>query len=126
MKKLVMGLLFLALLSGCGKKQSVSFCEGVSLKGEGMRCGTTFSAGELTAMISADENFGTDRLQITVFEKKKHTTVKVETLSIQVKPEERKANANIGLYNEGFFNIKVFGKENAVIAEGDVEIVDTY
>ncbi len=126
MKKLVMCLLFMALLSGCAQKQSVSFCEGVSLKGEGMHCGTTFSAGELTAMISADENFGTDRLQITVFEKKKHTTVKVETLSIQVKPEERKANANIGLYNEGFFNIKVFGKENAVIAEGDVEIIDTY
>ncbi len=126
MKKLALSLALFMFLFSCGKKQSVSFCEGVSLSGEGTRCGTTFSAGELTAVISADDNFGVDRLQIKVFEKKKHTTVPVETLSIQVKPEEKRAHTNIGLYNEGFFTIKVHGKENAVIAEGDVEIIDTY
>ncbi len=126
MKKLALSLALFVFLFSCGKKQSVSFCEGVSLSGEGTRCGTSFSAGELTAVISADDNFGIDRLQIRVFEKKRHTTVAVETLSIQVKPEEKRANVNIGLYNEGFFTIKVHGKGDAVIAEGDVEIIDTY
>ncbi len=112
--------------TGCKADTTVMFCEGVSSEGKGMQCGQVFSSGDVTALIQPKERFETDTLEVKVFEERKNQSDCVETMELSVSPDARSATVNIPLYNEGKFSVRVFGKEKKKVAEGTIEIVDTY
>lgn len=126
MRKLIIYLFISLFLAGCKGDRNISFCEGVTPEGKGVNCGIKFSTGELTALITSKDPFETEKLYVSILAVKKQRTDKVETITVDVKPEDERATVNLSLYNEGKFQIKVTGKENKVIGEGDIEIVDTY
>ena len=78
------------------------------------------------ALIQPKERFETDTLEVKVFEERKNQSDCVETMELSVSPDARSATVNIPLYNEGKFSVRVFGKEKKKVAEGTIEIVDTY
>ena len=112
------------LLPFCKAKKTIDFCEGVSTEGKGKNCGSVFSTGELTALIKTDSSFTVSKLSINIYKKGKYKSDKVESLSIDVKPDESSARANFYFYDEGEFTVEVIGKENKKIAEGNIKVVD--
>jgi hypothetical protein len=114
------------MIYGCKAEQGVRFCEGVNTEGKGVKCGSVFSAGELLLLINVKEEFGADRLTMNIYEKKKFKKEVFETRALNVKPEEMKTTADLKLYKEGEYVVDVTGRDNAVIARGEVKIVETY
>lgn len=119
-------LILCAAFSGCKPPKTVEFCEGVSPKGEGMKCGTVFTTGELTAIVKAEKAFGVDSLNLKVYALEAKSTEPVESLLVKVKPEEKTAPVNLPLYNEGKYRVRVTTAEGNTVAEGELEVVDTY
>lgn len=119
-------LILFLIITGCKNSDKIKFCEGVSKDEKGMNCGTTFSTGDITALINTGEAFETDKLTITIFEAKKYKDEKVNSIFLDVNPEKEIAYTSLSLYNEGTFKFKVIGKEEKTIAEGEVNIVDSY
>jgi len=122
--------LFLIVISviiiGCKSNNEISFCEGLTPEGNGITCGTIFSVGYLAVQITTKEPFGVDRLIFEVFEQNKNRLNKVSSITIKVKENSQSTSTRIHLYNEGKFIVKVLGNENKIIAEGEVEIIETY
>jgi len=117
-------LLFLVLLvSGCFKSDDISFCEGVSPKGEGVKCGVKFESGELTAVVKSGDPFGTDKLDIQVFRIIDGKNQKSESISVAVKPEEKSVSTNLPLYIGGNYKIIVV-KNGEEFIEKNIEIVE--
>ena len=126
MRKIYLLIFALFMISGCKNDQGVKFCEGVNTDGEGVKCGSVFSAGDLLLLVNVKEEFGADKLTLNIYEKKKFKNEVFETMTLDVKPEEMKASADIRLYKEGEYVVDVLGKDNAAIARGEVKIVETY
>jgi hypothetical protein len=123
MKKFILLLMLFLFLIGCTKKPNISFCEGVSPEGKGIECGIKFETGDLTAMIKADKAFGVNRIDIAVFELNEKKSEKVETISIDVPPDEIRANINLSFYKGGKFRVTAMnGSEK--IGEGEIEVLD--
>lgn len=110
-------------LSSCAKKKNIDFCEGASTAGIGINCGTVFAYGDLTAIIKSKEPFGADSISIKIQIQEGGKFIPVETISVNIKPDETKAIINIPLYKKGIYEItahrgdKVYAKENIEIAE---------
>jgi hypothetical protein len=119
-------IIMLSFPAGCKESPNILFCEGVSKEEKGVNCGTTFTLGDLTAVITIKEPFDTDRLAINITEKKKYKDAAVNNMSVEANPEKNTAAVNLSFYNEGIYRIKVTGKEDKIIAEGEVTIADTY
>jgi hypothetical protein len=119
-------ILCVAALSGCKSHKTLSFCEGVSQEGKGVKCGAVFTTGDVTAVIEIKDNFEVEKLEVKVFEQKKHKDEPVESISLAVAQDKKSANLNLAFYNEGKFRVEVRGKEGKVIAENSVEITDSY
>jgi hypothetical protein len=126
MKRLCVICAAFLLFLGCKSSEGISFCEGVSPGGEGKRCGTTFTTGDVTALITASANFDAESVEVMVYEKGKYSYKLLETMTLKVKPDQKRARGNIALYNEGVFRVVVRGKDEKVIAQGDITVVDTY
>ncbi len=123
MKKLYLLVLPFLLITGCTKKPNISFCEGVSPDGKGIECGVKFETGDLTAMLKADKAFGTNRIDVVVYELIENKSEKVETKSIDVPPDEVRTNVNFEFYKPGRFRVTAMnGSEK--IGEGEIEISD--
>jgi hypothetical protein len=121
MKKGIYLLLIIALSAGCSKSKEIQFCEGVSPKGEGVNCGARFYEGELTAVINADEPFGVKTISVQVYEVKDKKMEKIETISVDVKPDDQTAPVNLSLYSGGTYTVRAF-KNDVRIGEGQISI----
>src|SRR5512136_2648386 len=95
MKNVLLLCVILSLMAGCSKSKEIQFCEGVSPKGEGVNCGTKFEDGELTAVINSEEPFGVKTITVQVYEVKDKKTEKIDTLTVDVKPDKQTASVNL-------------------------------
>ncbi len=120
MKKLLVAGLILSLVAGCSKSKAVQFCEGVSPGGDGVNCGTKFEDGELTAVINSEEPFGVKSITVQVFEKKDSKTEKIDTLTVDVKPDRQTAAVNLAFYAGGTYIVRASKKDTAI---GSAEIM---
>lgn len=125
MKKLGALLVILILATGCSKQEGIQFCEGVDTNGKGVACGKKFTTGEMTALIQNKGSFDTDTLQIRVVNKSGSSEKIINTLRIEVEREKSSVSFNLPLYNEGAYRIEAL-KDEVKIAEGNIEVVDTY
>jgi hypothetical protein len=116
----------LCALGGCKPDPGIFFCEGVAPDGKGVKCGTHFTTGDLTALIKYKKNFETDTLELRIFEQRKTKEVETGYQQIKVSPDANTASVNIGLYNEGSYRIVVTGRERNTVADETVKISDTY
>jgi hypothetical protein len=126
MKKIVLMLAVVLILSGCKAAKTIDFCEGVSTEGEGVKCGEKFSAGEVTMIIKPETPFNINKIVLNIYKKSKYRSDKFDTLTIDVKPENMSVNKNFYFFDEGEFIVEAFGQENKKIAEGRISIVDMY
>lgn len=124
---LSISLLFLftgiVFLSGCKKSKNVLFCEGFTPEGEGVNCGIKFETGDLTAIIKSKDAFEVSKINIEIHEVQGSKSEKVESISVNVKPEEKSVTATLSFYREGHFTVKGF-KKSEKFADGNIEIVD--
>ena len=112
--------------AGCKKKGVVSFCEGVDKEGKGVNCGTEFSTGDMNAVFNARSAFGTDILEMKIYNVNDSSRKPVSTVEVKVKPDDSDGAADLEMYDEGVFRVEVRKHGGDVISEGQVEIVDTY
>lgn len=125
MKKLTIFILIAIAVSGCSKKEGITFCEGVDTEGKGVNCGKVFTTGDLTGVISSKTPFEADSLTIKITkidgEKKKVE----KTFIIEAGREKTSVNTTLQFYNSGKYLVEA-GKANEKIAEGTLEVRDTY
>jgi hypothetical protein len=126
MKKAMLLCMVLALPLCCKTEKQVVFCEGVTPEGKGVKCGTTFSTGDVTALIQVKENFEAESIQLKVYEHKQLKDELLESHALAVKPDGRSATTNLSFYNEGAFKVIILGKEDREIGNGEIKVVDTY
>jgi len=119
MKKLLMACVILSLMTGCSRSKAIQFCEGVSPEGKGVNCGTKFEDGELTAVINSEEPFGVKTITVQVYEKKGGTTEKIDTLTVDVKPDRQSASVNLAFYAGGTYLVRASRRETSI---GSAEI----
>ena len=112
--------------AGCKKKGTVSFCEGVDKEGKGVNCGTVFSTGDMTAVFNSRSAFGTDALEMKIFNVNDSSRKPVSTEEVKVNPDDSEGNADLEMYDEGVFRVELRKHGGDVVSEGQVEIVDTY
>ncbi len=122
--KLVLSL-FLALLviTGCSKKNTIQFCEGVAANGEGVNCGKKFEDGDLTAVITSENFFAVKALSVQIYEVKNNKKEKIETITVDVKPDKQTATVNLSFYTSGSYIVRAM-KNDVLIGEAAVEIVE--
>jgi hypothetical protein len=109
-------------LAGCSKETDIKFCEGVTPEGKGVNCGKKFSTGELTALFSSEQPFGTETLTLQVIDEKREMQNSVEKRSLTVDPGAKQATTNLSFYNPGTYRVDV-QKNEETISSGSVEIV---
>ena len=113
-------------ISGCKPKGVVSFCEGVDADGKGVNCGTVFTTGDMTAVFNAKSAFGTDTLEMKIFNVNDGSRKASMEKTVTVNPDDSTGKADLDIYDEGTFRV-VFQKHGGdVVSEGTIEIVDTY
>ena len=107
-------------------KSGITFCEGISPDGKEVNCGSVFSEGDITILIKSENSFATDKININIFEKIKPVKKMLESFTVNVKSDTKTTNTNLSLYNEGIYEIEVTGKDNTIIANGTIQIVESY
>ncbi|MDY6934945.1 MAG: hypothetical protein SVZ03_12095 [Spirochaetota bacterium] len=125
MKSIIHIEIIFLLIFACKSDRGLIFCEGVSTKGEEINCGTKFSTGDLTVIISSKESFGIDEITMDIIKIVPGGEEKMLTLPVEVKADSSKAIATISLYEEGRYRIQAM-KGEVEISQGNVEILDTY
>jgi len=123
MKWIPFFLILMSVITACSKSKTIEFCEGVSPDGKGVNCGSKFEDGELTAVVNGEEPFGVKTITVQIFEVKKNKTEKIETLSLEVKPDKDTAMVNLSFYSGGRYMVTA-QKNDARIGSGEVEIVE--
>ncbi len=126
MKRAIILLLSISLLAGCKAAKTIEFCEGVSPEGQGVNCGEKFSTGEITVLIKPGSPFGAQKITINIYSKGKYKAEKVDSVSLEVNPEDTVAKTNLHFYDEGDFTVEATGPDGNRIAEGTVSILDVY
>lgn len=122
---LVLCILIVMPLS-CKKDGPVAFCEGIDTQGKGINCGTKFSTGDLTGIITVRERFETDSLRIVVSRKTRYKNERVTDFSQKVTSDHSSATVPLSFYIEGDYVIEVFGKDDRILGAGNISVVDTY
>jgi hypothetical protein len=109
--------------TACKKKGVVFFCEGLDQEGKGVKCGTVFSTGDLTAVFNSKSSFDTDTLAVKIFNKNDGSRKSIFESSAKVNPDDETGHIELEMYDEGNFHITV-EKRGEIISEGDIEIVE--
>lgn len=95
---------FMLLLTSCKKNETVSFCEGKTPEGKGVKCGRVFTTGDVMVLVRAEGPFTVNRLKLDIFEKAMGGKKKLRaTRYREVKPEDQSASMLVPLYSEGTF-----------------------
>ncbi len=123
MKWILCLIILLPVMAGCSKSKTIEFCEGVSPEGKGVNCGAKFEDGELNAVIIGEEPFGVKTITVQVFEVKKNKNEKIETISVDVRPDSDRAMVTLSFYSGGRYLVTA-QKNEAPIGSGEVEIVE--
>ncbi len=111
--------------TGCKSDKPLQFCEGMTSKGEPTHCGTTFTTGDLTGVLTLEEAPGVENVTIDILEKKEFSSQPYNSYTQKVDPEKKMITFPISLYREGTFTVEILqGKSK--LAEGELKIVDTY
>lgn len=112
--------------AGCKKKGVVSFCEGVDKDGKGVNCGTVFSTGDMTAVFNSRSSFGSDTVDVKIFNVNDNSRKPAARMEAKVSAESSEGSADIEMYDEGNFRVEVRRHNGDLLSEGTIEIVDTY
>ncbi|MGL4370442.1 MAG: hypothetical protein ACRCUT_12345 [Spirochaetota bacterium] len=120
------GLCLLFTVCSCSKKGTVSFCEGVDADGKGVNCGTVFTTGDLTAVFNAKDSFGTDSLEVKIFNTQDGGRKPFLERAVSVNPDSTEGKADLDLYDEGTFSVTVRKHSGDIVSQGQVEIIDSY
>jgi|GEM_PF-444871 len=113
----------LIFIYSCGNKQTTQFCEGVSPKGKGVNCGTTFSTGDVTALIKPSAKIKNDSVSIKVFNKTESTKKFLFSNSVKTAKDKDYIIHNIRFLNPGTYEIvTIDGKQE--ISVGSINIVE--
>lgn len=118
--------LIIGMFISCKKDGPVSFCEGIDTQGKGINCGTKFSTGDLTGVITVPERFETENLRIVVSRKTRYKNEKVTDFSQKVTSDHSTATVPLSFYIEGDYVVDVFGKDDRILGSGNITVVDTY
>ncbi len=121
MKKMLLLLVILPFLAGCSRTKAIEFCEGISPEGKGVNCGGEFIEGELLAIITSNEPFGVNSITVQVQEVRGEKKQQVDSVTVDVKPDEQKATANLSLYTGGTYFVRAV-KNEATIGESQIVI----
>ena len=123
MKKILFLLILGLILTGCSKGKELQFCEGSTPDGKGVNCGKKFETGDLTCLIKSPKPFGTNTIEVQIFEYGEKKNEKVETVGVQVKPDSSLGNATLSFYRGGKFKVVAMNNKDK-IGEADIEIVE--
>lgn len=121
MKAINLAVVLLVLCSGCLKNKNLLFCEGTSPEGKGINCGTKFTTGDFNAVVDAENAFSAKMLHFVLYETESNKSI--DSYSVQVKPEDKNAQATITVENAGKYKVVVTANK-VVIAEANIEIID--
>ncbi len=111
----------LLVLMSCSKSGVIEFCKEVDKEGNGQKCGTKFTTGELMIIINAESSFGSEK--ISVQKTDLNNSAYSEAKLIKVKPISVQANTDLSFYRAGKYKITA-KKDKIIIAEGEIEIID--
>ena len=125
MKKFIIAMVIAVTAAGCSKKDGVSFCEGVDTEGKGVNCGSEFTTGDLTAVISNKSPFEADSVTVKVFRTDGEKKRLEKTFSVQTERDKNRANTTLQFYNGGAYLVEAYRGDDR-IAEGKIKVVDTY
>lgn len=123
MKFLIVILFFSGMMLGCKNSKNITFCEGVSTEGKGINCGLKFETGDLTVIIKDKGPFETAKISIDVYEISKTAETKIDSLPLDVKPDNNTVSVNLSFYRSGKYSVKA-SKEGKNFADGDIEIIE--
>ena len=107
MKKYILFLLLIVILGGCAKTDAIQFCEGVTPKGKLIKCGSVFSAGDVTVHIKNNKNFGNNSITIELKKLKNKKEKKMKSITHTVKSTDSTTYFNLPLYNSGVYKLIV-------------------
>ncbi len=115
-----------SLYISCAKTEKLSFCEGVSPEGNGVKCGSTFTTGDLTAVIAVEDGMTHEKLDVFIykvlqFNKKE----RVNDFSVKILSDKKFVTAPLSFYLEGTYSVKIMAGSET-IGEKELKIVDTY
>ncbi len=123
---ILLSLLAVLLLLCCKSKDRLSFCEGTTPEGNGVKCGTTFTTGDLTAVVTLDETATFDKIDFTVYKKEKYKKDKISSFSMKVPADKKTVAAPLSFYADGVYVVRVSAKDDSSLSEKEITIVDTY
>lgn len=118
-------LILLLIITGCSKKESIQFCEGVDNNGKGVACGKKFTTGDLTAVILKNETEESSLISIKVINTSGTVETIINTFNVEIEGERPSVSFNLPLYNAGTFRVEAYSNDKKT-AEGTIEIIDTY
>ena len=123
-KKIIICMFAGLIILGCSKDNAIQFCEGVDNDGNGVRCGKKFTTGDLTGVINSVKPFEAESLILKIIHIEKNSKIVDKTIDLKVEKDKNRANATLSFYNSGAYKVELF-KEDDLLAEGSVEIIDT-
>jgi len=115
-----------SLFCSCTKSEKLSFCEGVSPEGNGVKCGSTFTTGDLTAVIAVEDGLSQEKLDVLIFKVLQfNKKERVNDFSVKILSDKKFVTAPLSFYLEGTYLVKVMAG-SVTIGEKELKIVDTY
>jgi hypothetical protein len=111
----------LILFLSCKREPDILFCEGLTINGKGKDCGTTFTDGDLTAVIKRARGFGSNSITINIYQKRNNLKTKIESIDIEVRNTDVTANTNLSFYNTGIYQVEAKANE-VIFAEASITI----
>jgi cytochrome c556 len=125
MKKLIMTLIVLLVMTGCSKNEAVQFCEGVDMDGKGVNCGKKFTPGDLTGVIKQSKPFDTELLEVKVLRVEKSAKTVEKTIHLKVERDKSTASTPLSFYNTGKYVVEIY-KDKDKLGESGIEVAEVY
>jgi hypothetical protein len=110
-------------VTGCKKSGTVSFCEGADKDGNGVKCGSVFTPGDITLLFTTKAAFETDSVVVKVYNMNDGDKKSEQERNVKVSPDETTGRADLEMYDEGKFRV-VVEKKGEIVSEGEIELVD--
>ena len=123
-KKIIICMLISIVILSCSKDNAIQFCEGVDNDGNGVRCGKKFTTGDLTGVINSVKPFEAESLILKIIHIEKNSKIVDKTIDLKVEREKNRVNTTLYFPNSGNYKVEIF-REDALFAEGPIEIIDT-
>ena len=123
-KKIIICLIVGSAILSCSKDNTIQFCEGVDNDGNGVRCGKKFTTGDITGVINSGKPFDVEDLILKIIYLEKNSKTVDKTINLKVERDKNRANAILPFYNSGNYKVELF-REDDLLAEGSIEIIDT-